>query len=379
MPRIQDPVRFLLAEQAALRRVATLVAQGADRTRVFDVVSEEVGRLLDAQISTVVRYEDDGVASVLGGWNASGVPTVPVGSTVPLDGETVPARIYRSGRPERLDGYVGLDERPTELHRQGFRVAVGAPITLGGELWGAVLAASSAPEPFPEGAEDVLATLAELVAQALANAEAREQLEASRQRIVEAADGERRRLERDLHDGAQQRLITVSLMLRIAEREVDRAPASAHIHLKTALRELEHAHAELRELARGLHPVVLTDRGLAPALHALADRSPVPVSLDLRLDDRPEVNLEVATYHVVSESLANVAKYAQASAATVVVRRAHGSVVVEVADDGRGGADPAGGCGLRLLADRVEALGGRLTVDSSPGAGTTVRAELPEH
>jgi signal transduction histidine kinase len=226
--------------------------------------------------------------------------------------------------------------------------------------------------PFPEDAEQRIAYFAELAAQALANAHAREELAASRARIVQAGDAERRRLERNLHDGAQQRLVSLALMLRLAARRHPGDP-----DLERAGEELAHALQELRELARGIHPAVLTERGLEPAVRALADRAPVPVEFEVALGERLPGPVEAAAYYVVSEALTNVAKYAAASTVWVRIERAGAVAAIEVADDGAGGAHPDGGSGLRGLADRVEALGGRLQIDSPPGIGTTLRATIP--
>jgi len=232
---------------------------------------------------------------------------------------------------------------------------------------------SMEPEPFPSDAEQRIAYFAELAAQALANAQAREELAASRARIVAAGDAERRRLERNLHDGAQQRLVSLALMLRLAAR---RHPHDAD--LARAGEELTQALQELRELARGIHPAVLTERGLEPAVRALADRAPLPVELDVSIgEQRLPGPVEAAAYYVVSEALTNVAKYADASVVRVTIDRVDGRARLVVSDDGIGGAHPDGGTGLRGLADRVESLDGRLTIDSPLGAGTTLRAELP--
>jgi PAS domain S-box-containing protein len=203
-----------------------------------------------------------------------------------------------------------------------------------------------------------------------------DELRRSRARIVEAGDVERRRLERNLHDGAQQRLVSLSLGLRLAQARLKSDPLEAERLLEGAAEELSHALAELRELARGIHPAVLTDRGLGAALETLAARAPLPVDLELP-DDRLPEPVEAAAYYVISEALANVTKYAGASAVAISVTQLNGSAVVEVADDGVGGADPTRGSGLRGLADRVESLDGRLHVDSSPGSGTKIRAEIP--
>ena len=213
------------------------------------------------------------------------------------------------------------------------------------------------------------------MAQAIGNAEAHDELHASRARIVQAADDARRRLERDLHDGAQQRLVSLSIALRLAQAKLAASPEEARELLAGALLELTHAIDELRELARGIHPAVLTDRGLGPALQSLAQRSQLPVEIEEALDERLPAPVEAAAYYVVSESLANVAKYAQAGLVQVRVSRANGVARVEV--EGVGGADPRRGSGLRGLADRVEALDGVLGVESPPDAGTRIWAEIP--
>jgi PAS domain S-box-containing protein len=204
-----------------------------------------------------------------------------------------------------------------------------------------------------------------------------DELAASRARIVGTADAERRRLERNLHDGAQQRLVTLSLSLRLALARLDTDPAAARDLLAGAAEELGRALEELRELARGIHPAVLTDRGLGAALESLASRLPVPVAVVEVPAERLAEPIEAAAYYLVAEALTNVAKYAQATGARVRVGQADGTVVVEVSDDGVGGADAVAGSGLRGLADRVEALGGRLEVSSPAGAGTSLRAEIP--
>ena len=202
------------------------------------------------------------------------------------------------------------------------------------------------------------------------------EVRASRIRIVEAADAARRKLERNLHDGAQQRLVALSVTLRLAQSKLEKDPAGASATLDAAREELALALDELRELARGIHPAILTDRGLTAALEALAGRSPVPVEVEAQADGLPPA-VEAAAYYVVAESLANVVKYAAADRVTVRIGRENGAAIVEVADDGRGGADPSAGTGLRGLADRVEALDGTLEVESERGAGTRILARLP--
>jgi signal transduction histidine kinase len=366
-------LRRLADEQAALRRVATAVAAEREPEELFSLVIEEVGRLLEAQSSNVIRYEGNGDATVIGGWSVPGVHNVPVGETVRVDHDTAAARVWRTGRPARVDTYEGMQgELAERLRSLGFRSAIAAPVVLAGRLWGAMIVSSIDPDPLPAGSEQRIADFAELVAQAMANAEAREQLAASRKRIVQAGDAERRRLERNLHDGAQQRLVSLSLTLRLAAR---RHPDDPELGLAVA--ELGSALEELRELARGIHPAVLTEYGLEPAIEALATRTPFPVDVEVALEDRLPAPVEAAAYYVVSEALTNVTKYASASDVRVHVFRDDGRAHVEVRDDGVGGAQEDRGSGLRGLADRVEALGGALWITSPPGEGTTLLAEIP--
>ena len=321
------------------------------------------------------NFERAGTALVMGVWS-DGAEAIPVGTPLVLDGDTIAPTISRTHRPARYDSLEGKTGSLVEtLRSTGIKAAVGAPVFFAGDLWGAVII-SSDDAPFPPEAEFRVGDFADLAAQAIANAHAREELAASRMRIVEASDAERRRLERNLHDGAQQRLVATSLAVRMAARRVTDDPRLRSI-LDGAGDELARALEELRELARGLHPAVLTDHGLCAAIEAVADRAPLPVSVDVPLDERLPETVEAAAYFVVCEALTNVAKYARASQARVSVERNDGLAEVEVVDDGIGGADASEGSGLRGLADRVEALGGRLVVTSPPGEGTAVRAQLP--
>ena len=369
--------RALADEQAALRRVATLVAGAPPPSRVFEQVTKEVAMLLDVPGASLMRYEGPGAATVVGGWSDDGRLRLPVSSTIDLDGDTVVARVLRSGGPQRVAYAEAGGSVAETLQSAGYRAAVAAPVTVDGRLWGALAAGTRSAEPLPPGVEQRLCDFAELVAQAIANADAHEALAASRARIVEASDAERRRLERNLHDGAQQRLVSVALGLRLVGAKLEHDPAEARVHLAGAQAQLAQGLDELRELARGIHPAVLTDRGLGPAIESLATRSPVPVEIIELPDERLAGSVEVAAYYVVAEAMTNVAKYAHASRATVSVRRSNGRATITVSDDGVGGADPALGTGLRGLADRVEALNGRLDVESSPTGGTRISAEIP--
>jgi signal transduction histidine kinase len=370
-------LRRLADEQAALRRVATAVAAEGDPGRLFELVSAEVGRLLGAETAHLIRYDDDGeVATIVGGWAVRDDERLPNGAAMRLDSDTAATRVWKTGRPARMDDYSGVEGSLADTLREfGVRSVVIAPVSFAGSLWGAVIISTLSAIPFPEGTEQRLADFAELAAQALANAQAREDAAASRARIVQAGDAERRRLERNLHDGAQQRLVSLLLLLRIATRQVSGQP-EAVANLERGTQELVEALHDLRELARGIHPAILTERGLEPAVEALIARAPLPVDLEVELDGRLPAPVEAAAYYVVAEALTNVARYARASGVRVLLAHAGGRARIEVADDGVGGAD-ALGSGLRGLADRVEALNGRFAVVSPAGGGTTVRAEIP--
>jgi len=371
-------LRALAEEQAALRRVATLVAANPDPSQVFARVCAEVGAVLGVNSTNLTRFEDDGTQNVLAGWSAHGAPVFPVGPGVPLEGDAAVAKVSRSGRTERVDDYADLSgELPERIRAAGIASAVAAPITVAGRLWGAIVASSELPNSLPAGTEERIASFAELVADALASADAREQLAASRARIVEAGDAERRRLERNLHDGAQQRLVSVALILSEVEAKLDSEPEPALRLLESARGELALALDELRELARGIHPAILSDHGLGAALEALVARAPVPVEVTALPRRRLPESIEAAVYYVAAEALTNVAKHANASGATVGVTLADGCARVKVRDDGAGGAELGNGFGLRGLADRVEALGGRLVVESPRGGGTTLSGEIP--
>jgi signal transduction histidine kinase len=284
--------------------------------------------------------------------------------------------VQRSGRTVRIDDYGGLDDvLARRLREVGIRSAVGAPIVVAGRLWGAVIAADARPYHLPADAEQRISTFAQLITDALANTDAREQLAASRARILKAGDEERRRLGRDLHDGAQQQLVSAVISLQLAQKRWnDRGRARQLVD--DALEHAQAAIGDLRELAAGIHPSVLTDRGLHAALETLGSRAPVPVELITQLPDRLPMSVETTAYFLVAEALTNVGKYARASRASVTVEVTGDELDIEVLDDGVGGADPAAGSGLRGLADRVAALQGTLDVTSPPGRGTRIHARI---
>jgi signal transduction histidine kinase len=377
--RAQLELSRLAAEQAALRHVATLVAGQATAEEVFATVAEEVARLLRADRGTVCRYEADGTMTVIAFW-ASGSRMLTVGTRVELDGDSVATLVQQSGRPSRIDSYEGLSGPVIELASTlGTEPGstVGAPILVAGRVWGAILASSSGSEPLPRDTESRLMGFAELVATAISNAVAREELHASRARIVAAADESRRRIERDLHDGAQQRLVSVALELRAAAGDATAGRDELRAELARAAGEVTAALDELREISRGIHPGIVSRGGLGPALRAVCRRAALPVELAISTSGRFTECIEVTGYYVVCELLTNAVKHARASVVRVAVEQLHGRLNLSVRDDGVGGADPAGGSGLVGLRDRVEAMKGTMVVESPAGAGTAVLVSLP--
>jgi signal transduction histidine kinase len=325
----------------------------------------------------MIRYEPGGESAVVvGRWHGTDPMGMEVGTIVPVAGDTGVAHVLRTGQPVRIESFEGRKGWiAEEMHRLGFRGTVSAPITVGGRIWGSVIVATAGEHPMPPEAETRLGEFADLVALALASAQTKQELIESRARIVHAGDEARRKLERDLHDGAQQRLVSVALALRVAADAVGGDGERGRQLLEDARSELDQAIDDLRELARGIHPAVLSERGLAAAVHLLAGRSEVPVTVSI-IRERLPSSIEAAAYFVISEALTNVARYSRAENASVTVQRLADRVVVEIADDGRGGADPTRGSGLRGLRDRVEALAGIFEMDSPTGEGTRVRAEF---
>jgi signal transduction histidine kinase len=286
--------------------------------------------------------------------------------------------VRRTERPSRIEYPKQGHGTIAELARGfGVRAAVAAPVVVEGRLWGVVQAGWSRDEPPPPDTEERMAQFAELLDTAIANAEGRAALIASRARVVAASDQARRRFERDLHDGVQQRLVTLALELQVAESMAPRDNEGLVAQLAQLREGLREVFDDLRELGRGIHPAVLSRGGLAPALRALARRAAVPVKLDLAVDKRLGDQVEVGAFYVVSEALTNAAKHSQASQVEVSVQARDGVLELTIEDDGVGGADPARGSGLTGLADRVAALGGTLAIASPPERGTSLRIELP--
>jgi signal transduction histidine kinase len=374
-----DELARLVAEQAALRRVATLVARGIDRAEIFAAVSEEVRRLLGADGAGIARFEPEEAYCVVVGSVGDVRVKVPVGTRVRLRGYQAMAVVRRTGHAAQVDedAWSGVRDPVADAMRElGVRSMVASPITVEGRLWG-VVSASTTRAPFAPGTTDRMADFTELVATAVGNAQSRADLAASRARIVAAADQTRRRIERDLHDGTQQRLVALGLELRLAQSVVPPGLAGLESELGRIAGDLGEVIGDLRETARGIHPAILSEGGLGPALKTLARRAAIAVELDAGAVDRLPEAVEVAAYYLVSEALTNATRHAQASVAEVAAEVSGGTLRVRVRDDGAGGADPLRGSGLIGLKDRVEALGGTFAVHSPAGGGTIVSCELP--
>ncbi|HEY2958974.1 MAG TPA: GAF domain-containing protein [Actinomycetota bacterium] len=372
----REQLARLAEEQAALRRVATLVAEGAPPAEVFQAVSVEIARLIPADGAALTRFETDGTVTALGGWTSTG-GYLGAGTRFAVDG-TVSGLVLETGQPARIGSYADAPGAAPEAAREmGWRSSAGVPVRVEGRLWGVLAAASRSEQPLPPETEQRLAEFAQLVAAAIANADSRAQLAASRARIVATADATRRRIERDLHDGAQQQLVSLALQLRAAQAAVPPELGEHRAELGRVVDGMTSVLDGLREIARGIHPAILAEGGLGPALRTLARRAPVPVELGVDAEERLPEPVEVAAYYVVAEALTNAAKYARASNVKVGVDLRGGLLRVAVSDDGRGGADPARGSGLLGLKDRVEAIGGSLSLQSPRGKGTTLIAELP--
>jgi signal transduction histidine kinase len=337
--------------QAALRRVATAVAQGIAPQDVFSTVTTELAHALRVRHTALFRYEPGGSAVLVAVHDESSVRPMSVGEHFSRSGDDVAARVLRGGRV--------------------------APIVVDGQEWGVALASSSPAQPFPADTEARLMDFAELVAMAIAKAQARSDLTASRARVVTAADDARRRLERDLHDGAQQRLVSLALKARMTEVSLPADQGAIKEQLVEIVKGLGDVSDELRAISRGIHPAILSKGGLGPALRSLACRSAVPVKLDVDVEGRLPDRVEVAAYYVVAEALTNTARHAHAAEVKVSAKAADGQLDLTISDDGAGGADPANGSGLIGLVDRVQAVGGHLSVSSPAGAGTSLAATIP--
>ncbi|HEY3502707.1 MAG TPA: CHASE3 domain-containing protein [Actinocatenispora sp.] len=370
LERSRGELSLLATEQAALRRVATLAANGVPQQELFSAVTSEVGQLFGVDGTRLLRYESDGSVTALAGWGLTGLAP-PLGDRVMPRAGGVVATVARTGRPARAER-ISEPASPSPV-----RSAVGVPIVVEGRTWGVMTALFTRDEPAPARVEARFGDFTDLVATAIANGQARADLVASRARVVTATDRARHRIERDLHDGVQQRLVSLALDLRAAETDV---PADART-LRRELRALAEALGgvldDLREISRGIHPAILSEAGLPAALRALARRSGLSVDLDVVIGSRLPQQVEVAAYYVAAEALTNAVKHAQASTVWIHASVRDGALRLTIRDDGSGGADPVRGSGLVGLTDRVEALGGTLVVTSPPAGGTELAATMP--
>jgi PAS domain S-box-containing protein len=369
-------VELIADEQASLRRVATLVARQPSPEELFAVVAKEVAHVLSVRCTAVIRYDAGGTATPVGAWGES-LPFA-LGAPWPLEETVAAAVIWRTRRPVSVDVADFHGDLAAALLRRGLRFATGVPIAAEDRLWGAMVALENDHEALPADVVSRLESFTELVATAVANATARSDLVAAQRRVIEAADAARERLTRDIHDGAQQRFVNSLINLQRAQQKWTSDPSRARELLDQGIDEAEAGVETLRELAAGIHPTILTEMGLAPALEALAGRVPIPVSLEIDELELPP-SLRVSTYFFCSEALTNVVKHAAASSASLRVNAADGQLRIEVRDDGIGGAEiGSGGSGLVGLSDRIGALEGSVALDSPPGGtGTTLSACIP--
>jgi signal transduction histidine kinase len=370
----EERLRDLVDTQASLHRLAMLAARGEPAEAVFAAVTKEALRYFGGGTARMIRYELDGTATLVANEGTTGPPPAPRRTLGELPSAGLAATVLRTERAARVDDYRDFPGGEPYLG-EGLRSAVAMPIHVHGRLWGTI-AVGSEEGPLPADAEERMTEFTDLVATAVANAQSRAELMASRARIVAAADEARRRIERDLHDGAQQRLVTLALRLRSAAG-ASAEPSETSTEIAGVAAELLGVIDDLRETSRGIHPAVLSEAGLRPALRALGRRSAVPMEIDVRVDGRLPEQVEVGAYYMVSEMLANAAKYARASVVKVDAEASGGSLRVRVRDDGIGGADSVRGPGLVGLKDRIEALGGTISVRSPAGGGTSVHCELP--
>jgi signal transduction histidine kinase/ketosteroid isomerase-like protein len=372
-------VERLAEEQAALRRVAELVAHESSAERVFAAVAEEVGTLLGVNSSAVLRFDADDTLTVLAAWGEPDMARQ-IGRRLPTSGDNTAALVLETGRPARMDDQSTATGAIAAIVRElGITSTISCPVIVNGRPWGAIAVNSLQPEPLPPDTEQRVGKFTELVATAIANVQARADLTASRARIVAASDEARRRIERNLHDGVQQRLISLSLAVRGAQTMLPGTPENPDLRrqLSRVGQDLVDVLDDLRELSRGLHPAILSEAGLDPALRALARRSSVPIRLHLNVADRLNEPIEVAAYYIVSETLANAAKHAQATSVDIRAETSDHRLNLTIQDNGIGGVDPNRGSGLVGLSDRINALGGTIVITSPSGQGTQVRVALP--
>jgi signal transduction histidine kinase len=377
LERSRDDLDRLLLEQAALRRVATLVAEGAEPARIFETVTREVGLLSGADLARMERYESDTAVTAIAAWSRDHGPELATGRRFELLGPSIAAGVLEQLGPVRVDSFSGAGGAiAEEAWAVGIRSSVGCPVLVEGRLWGVIAASSMSEGAFPPQTESQIGEFTDLVATAIANADSRDELIASRARIVAAADEARRRIRRDLHDGGQQRLVHALITLKLARRSLEDSGEKAAELIDEAVEHTEGAVAALRELSHGILPSVLARGGLRAGVEAVVARMSLPVDVEI-CNERFRPGVEATAYFVVSEALTNVVKHSGAERAEVSARASEGALRVEIRDDGVGGATPTGGSGLVGLRDRVDALAGTLEIESPSAGGTRIVMTLP--
>jgi PAS domain S-box-containing protein len=360
--RLREDLRKLADEQTALRQVATLVARETDQGALFESVCASLGGLMGAARVSVIQREDGSTKGLMT-WENPHADSVHPQEPSPIAINAPTLSTSNSGAAIRASG-----------SQDAGRYIVDTPILMNNENWGSLVVESD--DLPPSGSDQTVARFADMISTSITRETARSQLFASRARIVTAGDEARRQIQRNIHDGAQQRIVASVIDLQLADERFDSDPTAARAALRSALRTARDGLQELRELAAGLHPRILARGGLPAALDTLAGQCRLPVAVAAP-NARYSPQLEAAVYFVVAEALTNVAKHANASCARVEVTESKGDLVVSIEDDGMGGADPEAGSGLRGLSDRTEALGGYLRVDSQKGHGTILTASLP--
>jgi signal transduction histidine kinase len=374
----QIQVRNLADEQVAVRRRAMLAAQEASPEKIFRAVSREIGELLGTDYVVINRYGPDNTTTSVGHWRRPSSPDVmpPLAGHWPIQNGSATEIVARTGKPARIADYTHAETEMGEWARErGLRSVVACPVMVKGRVWGMI--ASLSTEAQPEDTEARILQLGVFAGAAIDNAELGAELQASRARVIAASDATRRRIERNLHDGVQQRLISLGLQLRTAEACLEPGQNVLRNQLDRTAQGLTDVMEDLREISRGLHPESLSRGGLRPALKSLVRRFAMPVELNVSIDERLPEPIEVAVYYIVSEALTNVLRHAHASRVRVDLSIDRGAVRVSVHDDGIGGAELGGGSGLIGLRDRTEALGGTFQLESPLREGTSLLFKIP--
>lgn len=378
--RMCREIRRLAEERGALQHVAKLVAQGASPSVIFNAAAYAVGWLIKADCTVIMRYETDQTISVVTYWRAPGSLndiSIPFGGRWPLAEDPLAAELWRSHKPVCRADETVRNKIGDWVRAHGIGHAVACPIIVDDHLWGTMTAMYLGSKPPPDGTQERMHEFVELLNCTIAQAQTRAELIACRARLVTSADAARHRIERDLHDGAQQHLISLALKLHEAEASLPPEQQGLRRQLSDTVQGLSNVLTELQDVSRGLRPPLLVRRGLKAALELLVSRSPVPIELHIRIDQSLSEDLQVSLYYIVSEAITNVYKHAHASEVQVDLAHTDSTIRLTVRDNGIGGADPVHGSGLIGIRDRIEALDGTMHVTSPTGKGTFVLATIP--